>query len=248
MTQGQSKVTPIKQYDFRKFLDWWFALARRASRGKPIIYIDTNAGSGYNQDADCKGSPIIFCEKAIDWQVNYRLFAIEQNRGRCSQLEMNLSRFRNCNIFNEDNQKCMSGILSSLKSGLVGLIYVDYNGIPNWKMIEESSRHFNSSRLDILVRYNSGSLWRNQHNGYLRLPEYLCKVNKKYWWGKEPAKGDKWHWSFLLGMNYPFKSWKKEGWLSFETKEGENLKEELTYSPSELKKKKSEQLPLTGLM
>jgi hypothetical protein len=242
-------MTPIKQYDLANFLNWWFRLARGASKGKPIIYIDTNAGSGYNPMSGCDGSPVVFCKKAMDWQVDYRLFAIEKDKSLYSQLVYNLSGFENCNIFNSDNQVTTLEILQSLKSGLVGLIYVDYNGIPDWGMIEAVSRHQNSSRLDILIRYNSNALWRNRHNGYLELPEYLSNINKKCWWGKLPEKGDLWYWSFLLGMNYPYGGWEKEGWLSFATQAGKQLKERLTYSPGQLKKKRqAKQLTLTGLM
>lgn len=62
MTQGQSIATAIKQRALVSFLNAHWSIVREIyKKGKcsQYIYIETNAGSGYNDLVDCDGSPII---------------------------------------------------------------------------------------------------------------------------------------------------------------------------------------------
>lgn len=246
--QGQSDITHFKQRDYTEFLrELWFRLAinalRRPHYPRTIIYIDTNAGSGYNEDVGCPGSPLIFLNEAERLHVNYQAYLVEKDPALFGKLG---ERVKGCNAraICGDNKEVVPDILSRIPKNSLGLIYVDPNGIPDWQMIADASRR--AEKLDILIRFNTMALIRNYSNGYLPLPDYLKIINKKCWYGKDYYHSDKWHWSFLLGMNYKFGDWKSKGWRNFDSPDGDDLKDKLTYTKDDLQKKR--QLPLTGLM
>lgn len=242
--QGQSDITNIKEADFHIFLsEWWLTLAKNALRrwqkyNNRLVYIDTNAGSGFNENCNCPGSPIIFCRAAKNADINYHAFLIEIDQDYALQLEDRVDQF-NARVIQGDNRQITLDILSQLPPNTLGLIYIDPNGIPDWDLITKICKHQNAKTMDVLIRYNTNAVWRNLHNGKLALPDALEQVRsyKKNWFGKQVEPSDKWYWSFLLGINYPFKDWQKRGWLSFQTEAGKALEKKLAYSRKQYQKK-----------
>lgn len=240
--QGQSRMTPVKQHDYELFLrGLWFKWVKAVLSGcnaykfkEKIIYVDTNTGSGYNDDYDCYGSPVIFCKTAESLGIKYKAYLIEKNTDLADQLKYRVKNYNAC-VCNDDNRKIVPDILNSIPSNLLGLFYVDPNGIPDWDMITKSSYHKNLKTIDILVRYNSVALLRNQHQG--NLIDYLSRIKKGYKFGKEYETYDKSHWSFLLLMNYPFNDWKVQGWKNLNTKNGRNLLDRLSLTKEQNQKK-----------
>lgn len=246
--QGQSDMTEIKQRDYQEFLTLWLTFVKNALRSpryrKTIIYIDTNAGSGYNAEFDCPGSPVIFCEEMEKADIPYLAYLIEKRQDYCQELRARVKPF-NAEVFNGDNQEELPLILDRLPHSSLGLMYIDPNGIPDWKIVNQASSHPKIQTVDILIRYNTNAVWRNHHNGY-HLESDIDNLKKKFRWGKEYYPFDKWSWSFLLGMNYPYGDWQSKGWKRLDTEAGLNLLERLADSPNQRQKKR--QIALTGLM
>lgn len=245
--QGQSNITHIKQRDYQEFLrDLWFKWATNALRQpyypRTLIYIDTNAGSGYNETVECEGSPLVFLNEAKRRGINYHAYLIEKDPALSAELTARVTSYNATSICG-DNKDVVPDILNEIPKNSLGLIYVDPNGIPDWQMIANASQ---ARYLDILIRFNSVALIRNHSNGHLPLSDYLPSIKKQYRYGKDYYHSDRWHWSFLLGMNYEFGGWKKRGWHNLDTPEGQDLQDRLTYKKEDYQKKR--QLPLTGLM
>lgn len=248
--QGQSDMTPFKQQDLGEFLEFWFPLAKNALRNNPrkfrrtITYIDTNAGSGDNPKHKCPGSPLIFCKQAEKEGVLYHAYLVEQDPDACQELKERVKGY-DAEVICGNNQQIVPTLLDNLYPGSLGLIYIDPNGIPDWELIRQASIHPKMASIDILVRYNTGAVWRNHHNGY-HLNSDIDNLQKRFKWGKDYYPFDRWHWSFLLGMNFEFGDWKKKGWYRLDTQAGQELKEKLADSPTQRQKKS--QIALTGLM
>lgn len=249
--QGQSDVTYLKQQDYQEFLrglwfKWVIGAIQKPYFQKTIIYIDTNAGSGYNEEVGCNGSPLIFLSEAERLGLKYRAYLIEKDPALLARLSRRVFGY-NAETICGNNGDIVPKILERIPPKSLGLMYVDPNGIPDWDMISSASQNETMKKIDILIRFNSVALIRNHHNGYLPLPSYLEQIkNKPNWYGKDYYHSDEWHWTFLLGMDYRFGDWKAKGWRSFDNPDGQDLKDKLTYKKDDYQKKR--QPPLTGLM
>jgi hypothetical protein len=97
--QGQGKFTKDKEYGFDRVIAQWLSivnhiLPKHQKWAKPyIIYVDMNAGSGHNDEADCEGSPITYLEAWDRLNANqpgiylqHKAFFIEKNAQSANKL------------------------------------------------------------------------------------------------------------------------------------------------------------------
>lgn len=119
--QGQGQFTPSKEYGLGRILAQQLSIIGNIKTGpknkdKPkvrdavVIYVDMNAGSGYNFKAGCVGSPLIFMEAAARHTYKKALFFIEKNDSNVHKLVSQL------NLLTESEWGCCcSEILPGLR-------------------------------------------------------------------------------------------------------------------------------------
>lgn len=158
--QGQSDATPDKQYGLDRVLSQWVTITKNVLKkhkwaGRSIHYVDMHAGSGYNYEVECEGSPVIAwnilqnsLEHLEDKRIDASAYFIEQNPLSCGALndciedlvlsylggsgyESNFEELRvNDVVWEGDSSKLLfSNILSNIAKKQFGLIYFDPNGI-----------------------------------------------------------------------------------------------------------------------
>jgi len=100
--QGQSKATLPKQQSYRSFLEilrnvCGVMFNKPIKNGKrafdQFLLIDTNAGSGYNEDAGCIGSPVAALAVLLSASFPWFAFFIEQSTDRCIALAKRCIKF-----------------------------------------------------------------------------------------------------------------------------------------------------------
>lgn len=95
MTQGQSIATAIKQRALVSFLEAHWSIVREIHRkGKcdQYVYIETNAGCGYNESVGCDGSPIVALQHFTQTtDMPWRCIFIEKSAESCFELARHCS-------------------------------------------------------------------------------------------------------------------------------------------------------------
>jgi hypothetical protein len=69
----------------------------------------------------------------------------------------------------------------------------------------------------------------------------MADVGKQHWLVRKPSKNQH-KWTFLLGSNYPFKDYKKIGFIRLETDEGAEIFESLNYTEQERRDRRQPRL------
>jgi hypothetical protein len=201
------------------------------SWAKPyIFYVDMNAGSGYNDEVDCPGSPLEFAAIAQKYLFAKEAFFIEQNADSFGSLtsHQELSVYNCCMA---DSCKILPDIIDQFGNKAFGLIYYDPNGITmNSKMsVFDSARAVCSKPearfIDILIRF-SGTNYKRSRGAfpgkYPPLKEQLSGIGKSRWICRKIAIDDLGHrdpnqWTFLLGTNWTdYKAWRQKGFYPIE--------------------------------
>ncbi len=178
------------------------------------FFIDAYAGPGYNEEVQCDGSPVIFLKIAKDSGIDYFAWFVEQDINSVRELRKRIEGYPNCEISSHNNSQAVPAIARGLPENAYGLVYADPNGIPDFEMLSKVSLIPKLDKFDILIRYNAAAVKRNEFQTGEKMLDHLSKINKKYWIIREISPGDKWQWTFLLGMNWDrLKAWKSQGFL-----------------------------------
>jgi len=238
LKQGQSTFTIDKQYGLDRVLAQWFSIAEKVTSkhhqwaGRDIHYIDMNAGTGYNYEVDCEGSPLIALRLALDKFENtgkdtrVKAWFLERNKLNFQEL---CERVYEREIFKVFGAKridptCLNGDSSKLLFDTIeptlpqkqfGLIYFDPNGIKMnstesvFGVADQLSSMEKFKYTDILIRF-AGTNYkrvRTVHSKYPPLIDQLSKINKKQWICRqihinEKGQRDPNQWTFLFGTNW----------------------------------------------
>ena len=58
----------------------------------------------------------------------------------------------------------------------------------------------------------------------MEMNDYLKQIDKKYWIIRDILPGDKWQWTFLLGMNWPdMNEWTSQRFYKINSKKGKEI-------------------------
>ena len=200
-----SKFTPEKQYGLRKVLSQWLSIIDcikfKAREGyyssdmreiakKDILYVDMNAGSGWNGGVNCIGSPMLFLEEATKHDFEKDVHFIEENPESVASLSerLRVGGFDNFYIWNGNHNDVLPTILQKTEKRY-GLVYHDPNGLPSFDLLRDASKNPNFRFVDVLIRI-SGTNYKRIRNGtkkvsstirYPNLKDQLKSINKKEW-------------------------------------------------------------------
>lgn len=198
-TQGQSTATADKERCIGSAITIGMTIANKAFGGKGFRYwhLDANAGSGWNDDVDVPGSPLVFqyarAERLTDMQVE--AFFCDMNVDRLKQLEARLHQYPNCYCLPGDNEEAIDVFAQAIRSRenaqfAVGSVVVDPNGY--WfrnqkgegapvRALTEFSKEF--PRIDIILNLNATAYKRQDGAGHEVMPPraVLESLNKSCW-------------------------------------------------------------------
>lgn len=239
---GHSSATAEKQQALEAVLSMHInvvksILSRWPKYPRPYHYIDTNAGTGYNDQEDCPGSPVVFLKTAT--RINVPIWArfIEINAGNRVFLDGCTGCFPGNHLsITGDNQKELPTLMDQLPRNAYGIIYCDPNGInhDHLDMLAAASVHINCKKMDILIRCAGSAVKRTQHLTGLKLLDYVSGIEKKHWLVQRVSSSDRWQWTFLLGSNWPdMPTYKKHGFIRLDSDEGKDQIERLNYTNRE---------------
>lgn len=245
---GHSLATISKQHGFEKVISQHVSACGRILKKheswapQTYFYIDANAGCGSNDDEACDGSPVVFLKNARRIGQQYRAWFVEIEPGNSLYLRERVARWPACEVVTGDNREHVPQIINRLPRNAYGLLYSDPNGVPNFDLLNLVSHHPNCSKLDILIRYTGSGVKRA---GSIKLLDYLATINKKYWMVRDLESGDKWQWTFLLGLNWGGMSdWKSQGFHWADSEQGQDIIERLNYTNRERHELRQTALPL----
>jgi len=222
---GYSDRTPEKEDDFH----YLTKLVAGKVKGYEIIkntklpfyYIDTHAGSGYNNEIGCLGSPLVALH-AIQQAglTNFQLILIDQNKKNCELLKDRLHG-ANITIKKGDCRQVLKELAPII--GGYGIMVVDPNGDPYFENLIEFFKFENTVKVDLCIRLSATS-WKRVASAFERDDLYDClkKLNKLMWYLKRPVGGDPFQWTTIFGTNNTeLKPAIKRGFINIETCEGE---------------------------
>jgi len=87
--QGQSKATLPKQQSYESLLRWHTSVCEEVYKKGRLgwyVLVDTNAGSGYNKEVQCDGSPIVALNVLTSASFPWSAFFVEQSKDSCIEL------------------------------------------------------------------------------------------------------------------------------------------------------------------
>jgi three-Cys-motif partner protein len=245
---GQSTATQDKQDGLDKLLRQHMSVVRGifgkyGIKNGIYYYIDAHAGCGYNYEAKCEGSPIIFLQAREELGIASKAYFIEIEKDNVCQLghfiKPYLSDLVDFRVCPEDNKTAVPRIANALPEGCYGLIYYDPNGRPDWQAISHLSKNPALSKFDILIRYNTMAVKRNFNNTGKLLLDYLSDVHKKHWMIRDLLPGERWQWTFLLGMNYKINPWKSQRFYWTDSEEGGRILQKIANLKADLEGKEN---------
>jgi hypothetical protein len=256
--QKQSKYTLEKQYGLGKILSQWLSVMDRIvpkwKITSPILYVDMNAGSGWNEEVNCIGSPLLFLSESEKHNFKKEIYFLEANANSVVELGEQIlatepKDMTSCHLLVGDHCESLPGIVA--KHHGYGLIYHDPNGLPSFDLLKEICQRQNAAKVDILIRI-SGTNYKRIRNGtkavsstvrYPNLKDQLKSINKKQWIIRDIVdkdengnpRPDPFQWTFLLGTNWTeYKAWESQGFYKIESSKGAAILNRVAYTIPEL--------------
>ena len=244
--QGQSKATRPKQEALAAFLVAHARIVQviQSKHGwaGPYCYIETNAGSGWNDKAGCIGSPLVALDQFMQCdRLEYRCTFIEKSRSSVDLLDERVPD--ECLVLNADHATALPGL--ELPRNAFGLVYADPNALKDAPF--EAMRTFfarpEAQRIDALININAHAVYRviagqkaGNPGGYYDLPGIMRRVGKRHWWIRQPFNTPGNKWTFLFGSNNPKLNIKGLGSVnlplfSCDSKQGTEILASLTGGP-----------------
>jgi hypothetical protein len=233
--RGYSQATLDKEEGLEKILSLHIdivkkVLSKRTNSWIPKCYffIDAYAGPGKNPEVECKGSPLVYLDVMANKDLESKAWFIDINRNNTVLLE---ARVKDNQAYNElkyeiltgDNKLLVPRIANDLPKSALGLIYADATNIPDFDMLGALSKIEALKRFDILIRYPATNIKRTEHLTGLQMRDYLRKIQKDHWIIRDILPGDKFQWTFLLGMNFEIGDWKKQRFYKVDSEEGKSI-------------------------
>lgn len=220
--QGQSRDTEEKERGFGSFFGQQCRIVNAIfSRWEHNRYLyfafDAHAGSGWNDQVEVVGSPLLFCEVAANASLdNYRLYACEKDARRAAELRQRTQDNVRVCVVNSDNAQFIAAIPDIIRDAgenpqyALGHVLLDPNSaaadsIP-WKEVASLAQV--CPCIDIAFNYPALSMKRAdracralniQCRCYVdieQLPDLFCK---RHMYIRSPI-GD-WHFTLVVGRN-----------------------------------------------
>jgi hypothetical protein len=215
--QGQSDATKPKQEALGSFISAHSsivsAIQEKYSWAGPYLYVETNAGSGWNDDVGCNGSPIVAMQALSDqpW-LKYECAFIERRTEAADSLAQLLAAHGyKARVCHQDHAIALPSL--AVPRNAFGLVYADPNALKDAPV--EALRAFftqaTTARIDVLINLDAHARRRvveAQRKGgnagsYDDLAGLMRRIPKQHWWIRQPFIKAGAKWTFLFGSNTP---------------------------------------------
>lgn len=244
MIQGQSDATIMKEQGIVAAAVGVSAKihAHKFGRRYPFWIFDLFCGSGYNDRAECVGSPIAMWRAAVSLGVAPRMHCVDINADSLARLstEADIRGRIGSDVFLHHGDNSLfheqaASIVSARENAqrAMGLALFD----PNDSRINlESLSGFSRSLpcVDIVINYSGAAVKRAVGGGAQRsdLDDMLLAANKRHWLVRRPI--GRWQWSLLIGRNIQVGDYRSMGFEHLDGERGSYIARTLTHTRAEL--------------
>ena len=210
----------------------------------PYWHIDLNAGSGYNHEAGCIGSPLAFLNAAEKvGKKNYRAFFCDINRAAISELRSTLLGNPRCSCIHENNRVLLPEIARLIRAResnphfAMGTVLCDPNGyfygdaVPTEELYQ-FCREF--PRIDVILNLNvtirrwiRGNIaarrrgWEDKR--CLRVDELPDFLNRKHWLIRDLASKGGHQFTVMVGRNHKMDDHQAMHFHHLHARQGRNI-------------------------
>ena len=167
---------------------------------------------------------MVFIETARDIRIPFKAWFIDIEANNTTLLKARLGESDDFEILKGDNRLIVPKIADKIPKYAYGLIYADATNIPDFDLLGYISRLPNLRHFDILIRYSASMVKRTRHLTGMEMRDYLKQIDKKDWTIRDILPGDKWQWTFLLGMNWAnMNDWTSQRFYKVNSKKGQEI-------------------------
>jgi len=171
---------------------------------------------------------MVFIETARDIKIPFKAWFIDIHTNNTmllkARLEEQFGESDDFKVLTGDNRLIVPKIADKIPKYAYGLIYADATNIPDFELLGYISRLPNLKKFDILIRYSASSVKRVKHLTGMEMRDYLKQIDKKHWTIRDILPGDKWQWTFLLGMNWSdMNEWTSQRFYKINSKKGKEI-------------------------
>ena len=228
--RGYSPATVDKESGLQKILAQHVNVVKRIllkHKWAPqrYYYIDAYCGPGENPEVGAAGSPLVFLEVAKDIEIPFNAWFIDIEQNNTMLLKARLGESENFEVLTGDNRMIVPRIADEkIPKYAYGLIYADATNIPDFELLGNLSRLPKLRYFDILIRYSASMVKRTRHLTGMEMRDYLKQIDKKYWTIRDILPGDRWQWTFLLGMNWSdMRDWTSQRFYKISSQKGKEI-------------------------
>lgn len=217
--QGQSSVTPLKEFQFESLLRMQSKIVSsiysRSSSQFQYVHFDLNSGCGKNHDTGCDGSPLAFVEAFQDFPGKVSGHFVDSDQPAITELRSTLSTREskaNLHCYHEDNADFLRLKYSSLIGpNDFGSILLDPNNhvFPASELLEAIT---STPKVDLFINIGFTVLKRMRATLPFKQRVHLIAglLKCKRHWLIRKCFG-RWQWSILVGRNTDkIDSWKAQ--------------------------------------
>lgn len=238
--QGQSgDATEIKQ----RGLSFAYRIGLKVAAKFPqfrYFNFDLNAGSGFNDDAGCIGSPLTFLSEArVAGCERYFAGFCDRDEAAVRELLARLRDQRCCRVFHGDNAEFLDMVPDIIRlcgereRYAIGSVLSDPNGadVPI-EGIAELARI--CPRIDIIFHWNSTITKRLRYGvkpEQITLEDVPHQVAKDHWLIREPSGPHQF--TLLIGRNFRTGDWPSMGFHHLDSPRGQSILERCSVSTRE---------------
>lgn len=220
--QGQSGSTAIKQASLTAIVESLIYpyLAIQKEYNEPVVFIETNAGCGFNKKVQIEGSPVIFGQAIDRLKIrSVRLFC-DNDADALKELENKMGYIPFASYHCVDNRDFIKGLPEKIVdlTGVRdikyarGLVYVDPNGVtdgfPLTELVEFSRI---ATGIDIVINHAANTAKRSRgafkDRDYPDTGQIIKMINKPFSAVRSPHGSSQW--TMILLSSY--KSYKISG-------------------------------------
>jgi three-Cys-motif partner protein len=239
--QGQGDATEIKQrglsFAFRIGL---FVIQRPDFKqwGFNYFHFDLHAGSGYNEDAHCNGSPLTYLNEAkIAGCENYIAGFCDRDADAVkSLLQYPQLQDRRCSVFHGDNSELLAmvpdiiGYFRENRKHAIGSVLSDPNGaaVPIDALADLAE---SCPKIDVILHWNSTITKRLRYGNkpeQIVLEDVPGLIKKQHWLIREPATAHQF--TILIGRNLRTSDYPAMGFYHLDSERGQEILERCSLS------------------